>query len=140
MLLLFIILQLPRFTLTDNSFPYPTLFRSEDDVAFVVGVEEILGLALVLALKKIENGSFQGVDPIPFVERKLVFEIVEFVSDLVDYGLDFAHSLVIPVAAGAVTEPEMRGDGAMGRPIRSETRRVGNECVSRGRSRWSTYN
>src|SRR3546814_14637971 len=47
----------------------------------------------------------------------LVFEIVEFVSDLVDYGLDFAHSLVIPVAAGAVTEPEMRGDGAMGRLI-----------------------
>src|SRR3546814_965058 len=47
----------------------------------------------------------------------LVFEIVEFVSDLVDYGLDFAHSLVIAVAAGAVTEPEMRGDGAMGRLI-----------------------
>src|SRR3546814_16775948 len=47
----------------------------------------------------------------------LVFEIVEFVSDLVDYGLDFAHSLVIPVAAVAVTAPEMRSAGAMGRLI-----------------------
>src|SRR3546814_19356249 len=62
-------------------------------------------------------GRFQGVVPIQCVGVKLVFEIVEFVSDLVDYGLAFAHSLVIPVAAGAVTEPEMRGDGAMGRLI-----------------------
>src|SRR3546814_15301667 len=41
------------------------------------------------------------------------------------------HTVVFPAAAGAVTETE--------REARSEERRVGRECVSTCRSRWSPY-
>src|SRR3546814_14725203 len=57
----------------------------------------------------------------------LVFNITSVAKAAVNYDLPIVHSTV-NVATGR-NKP----------PIRSEERRVGKECVSTGRSRWSPY-
>src|SRR3546814_5923624 len=53
---------------------------------------------------------------------------VPFYKELANQGIKASD---IPVVAFSVGEEELAG--------RSEERRVGKECVSTGRSRWSTY-
>ena len=59
-------------------------------------------------------------------------------GDMLSHRIDFAHHLVGPmrrIVANVGTLTPMRG----GAPNRSEERRVGKECLSVCRSRWSPY-
>src|SRR3546814_13489369 len=106
----------PRSTRTDTLFPYTTLFRS---------IEEI-------SLKQVEavratGASFANV--IIFAVLPQVFaRFVGFSTYQMDSNLRNSTMVGI-VGAG----------GIGGTLFRSEERRVGQECVSTCRSRWSPY-
>src|SRR3546814_11082102 len=122
----------PRSTRTDTLFPYTTLFRSY----FSLTVGQIDTLA---APERIRRGM--GQYPIPLVI------LARLAVDL-DYqrrGLGFSllqdairRTLAIAEQAGIralLTHPI----DAEAEAFRSEERRVGKECVSTCRSRWSPY-
>src|SRR3546814_17929152 len=56
----------------------------------------------------------------------------------VGLGLQFRRGLQLRIGGAQVLRP--RRDLALERLMRSEERRVGKECVSPCRSRWSPYN
>src|SRR3546814_10648248 len=67
-------------------------------------------------------------------------------SDLLPFGVGELGEAVDPPVAGERTRGDARGRHGVGacrrqpRRRRSEERRVGKECVSTCRSRWSPYN
>src|SRR3546814_15793754 len=99
----------PRSTRTDTLFPYTTLFRSD-------GIEDLL-----------------DVDPTgdPAERPGRQAEV---------FGRQFQRGR-LPQAVGTAPDRFQRlADGvAMPFPCRSEERRVGKECVSTCRSRWSPF-
>src|SRR3546814_13529941 len=106
----------PRSTRTDTLFPYTTLFRS-----------------LILTLERLDLGRQHLEPPVLPVDRfELVFRRLESV-------LRERHPLLL----GEVAIHQILGrDGDLADAIlteRSEERRVGKECVSTCRSRWSPY-
>src|SRR3546814_16007810 len=48
-------------------------------------------------------------------------------------------SVTVTTSAFATLTPQLRGEGTAMLALRSEERRVGKECVSTCRSRWSPY-
>src|SRR3546814_14423329 len=118
----------PRFTLTDPLFPYTTLFRSQHELR-----------------PHRRRGEGQapgvGVEHRHHREDRIAGRRAEHI------GLKLAHRMEIAAAvrigdalwrAGAARgEAQARGCGLV--EVRSEERRVGKECVSTGRYRWSTY-
>src|SRR3546814_12149491 len=105
----------PRSTRTDTLFPYTTLFRSAD--------------RLHLQVDGCVAGENQGDRARPRVDGEQVEDLV------VVAGLHaaVAHPAHL-VEAEAAVYPLERGNVA-----RSERRRVGKECVSTCRSRWSPF-
>src|SRR3546814_15298950 len=102
----------PRSTRTDTLFPYTTLFRSTGDVRNILidlAQRETMNLS-----KKFANDLVQEVGR----ETKLLRNTHRFAGFAV---------LKSPVVPPILFE------------IRSEERRVGKECVSTCRSRWSPY-
>src|SRR3546814_18179619 len=103
----------PRSTRTDTPFPYPTLFRSESIMSYQAR-------AAVLR----EYGG------------DVTIETIE-----VDEPAD--NEVLVRTAACGVCHSDLHfKQGAMPHfpvPTRSEERRVGKECVSTCRSRWSPY-
>src|SRR3546814_15568962 len=109
----------PRSTRTDTLFPYTTLFRS-------VGV----GLALALRVGHRDDPS----EGIPFELHRRTRRMDDPVvgdRDGVAVGVDD----LLDVAGGVDREL----GAVVARVDRSEERRVGKECVSTCRSRWSPY-
>src|SRR3546814_21065496 len=115
----------PRSTRTDTLFPDTTLFRS---------------LTIMLAL---------FFTRIPFRERLFVAWIAPrgivaaavtglFALRLSDYGVPGAEALVPLSFAVVIATIFAHGFTAQPFARRSEERRVGKECVSQCRSRWST--
>src|SRR3546814_14354546 len=100
----------PRSTLTDTLFPYTTLFRSD---RFHRRVQAMAQNAVLLGLPRRVADHF-GQFPV----HRCV-------------------PLLVPDAERDAMLPEPR-NGVAQRP-RSEERRVGKECVSTCRSRWSPY-
>src|SRR3546814_13991599 len=115
----------PRSTRTDTLFPYTTLFRSLLPEAVCLRHPEALPARLTKARRRDREsppaqlrdddrdrrgGAFQPLDDV--APR----ELVGIVPDEIEDGL----------LAG-------------GEEVRSEERRVGKECVSTCRSRWSLY-
>src|SRR3546814_2305415 len=74
-----------------------------------------------------------------FFKQKTAYEmrISDWSSDVCSSDLAEARHL----ATASLTSPTLQGSGnpAVDRPDRSEERRVGKECVSTCRSRWSPY-
>src|SRR3546814_19594084 len=102
----------PRSTRTDTLFPYTTLFRSLGVGAMLVG-----GIWTLFSLRKsLASGIKSGLA----AARKNMGATV--IAD-VDRDLPMKWMLIALVAF----------------TIRSEERRVGQECVSTCRSRWSPY-
>src|SRR3546814_13935871 len=106
----------PRSTRTDTLFPYTTLFRSNDRKLIVIEPQRLSGIAFDRAI------FFRHC-----VQRRLQINAISAQQCLTHFrihpikrvfGVGHAH------ACGAV---------------RSEERRVGKECVSTCRSRWSPY-
>src|SRR3546814_18008101 len=114
----------PRSTRTDTLFPYTTLFRSKADI--------IVEAAL-------EREQYRGADD--EVERRDRRDPEEYTVDQVALferpELDDDHDRDDPGADA--DRQDARGDAGAADQERSEERRVGKECVSTGRSRWSPY-
>src|SRR3546814_19036997 len=113
----------PRSTRTDTLFPYTTLFRSSVDALAVLedGAANDFGFEL---LHQLAGGHL--------VLRRGVGES----------GLRLGAGFVQRVRAGRFVGPLVRGGDVLAYPLlqlRSEERRVGKECVSTCRSRWSPY-
>src|SRR3546814_15652206 len=104
----------PRSTRTDTLFPYTTLFRSRADDPHL------------LREGAVEAGDDHADDRIGDILAELEFDILlQHRRRLADRG----H-----------VGDQRGGDAAVGAHLdRSEERRVGTECVSTCRSRWSPY-
>src|SRR3546814_11867668 len=109
-----------RSTRTDTLFPYTTLFRSKAQrrkEGAAVDIEELASVAVDCGFhlhKNLGPGLLESV-----------YEAILF-DQLVRRGLDVQRQAPIPIRYDGVELPE-----------RSEERRVGKECVSTCRSRWS---
>src|SRR3546814_16686642 len=113
--------QPPRATRTDTLCPYPTLFRS-------------LSRLDKLDRKPAERKAHH---PVHRVRLSRTHQIGEFLNHrpLACVRLDLARQ---PLADADVVALGGRfGDVAAALAVRSEERRVGKECVSTCRSRWS---
>src|SRR3546814_15754585 len=116
----------PRSTRTDTLFPYTTLVRS--------------GGGSLLQLSRVPGGG-----PLPPCARRRGQRAV----DREGGGRPAAHLTAAPMAAGCrfpATQRRRRGPETgrrdlhgwqRTRPVRSQERGVGKECVSTGESRWS---
>src|SRR3546814_12585984 len=122
----------PRSTLTDTRFPYTTLFRSDIDVAVWIRAQSCgkalprrrLAQHVEVALHELRRIKLGGGADLVAQKRDHVFlqpgnigqaeKAAQFFRPHVDFDLDL-H----------------------GADSRSEERRVGQECVSTCRSRWS---
>src|SRR3546814_14430216 len=106
----------PRSTRTDTLFPYTTLFRSVRDDNTVEQVPVSIGAR--------RRGDVEIVDGLAVGDRVVVEGTVKLRPGV----------SVVEHAAATPVQP-VATDG----PGRSEERRVGKECVSTCRSRWSPY-
>src|SRR3546814_18453207 len=121
----------PRSTLTDTLFPYTTLFRSFPGIGNDIG-----------QLKKPGCGRIQTNDSIDALEAAIIqtraiqfgheVRVIVMVID-VRYDIDIGNR----VSAKERTKPFQ--PDLHGFHDSSEESRVGKECVSRCRSRWSSY-
>src|SRR3546814_13763180 len=106
----------PRSTRTDTLFPYTTLFRS------------------IIVRRPLDPAKFNGTVILDWVNVTAQFEnavdTLEAHQLFVRDGYAYVH--VSAQAAGLCCLPALT-------PKRSEERRVGKECVSTCRSRWSPY-
>src|SRR3546814_14435758 len=114
----------PRSTRTDTLFPYTTLFRSRHEV-------------LVVALAQSSAERSDG-------DRHLVVQVI--------VDAEVGNRLILMAFHVIAGEEQVRGAGVQDEKLgadletivdegraRSEARRVGKECVSTCRSRWSPY-
>src|SRR3546814_18534974 len=108
----------PRSTRTDTLFPYTTLFRS-DLMDF-----DFRDIGVSATAMKISRKRLVALDHSKFASEAMVR-----VAHLRDVDMVFTDA-----APPARLARMMRDHG------RSEERRVGKECVSTCRSRWSPYN
>src|SRR3546814_18467969 len=103
----------PRSTRTDTLFPYTTLFRSHRVVTGRRGSERATGAHHLMIANQGDNAALNA---------------------------DHTHAIVgvrtQPAADQRIANPSKT---AIGKPGRSEERRVGKEGVSTCRSRWSPY-
>src|SRR3546814_16426568 len=122
----------PRSTDTDTLLPYTTLFRSE--ACGDVEVREFRRLAEEVAvvggeaLRPVE----EGVDAGALQDRHPLHHGLQHRGEVVDVLRELVEAEVL---RDAVEAPGL-GHRLEGR---SEERRVGKECVSTCRSRWSPY-
>src|SRR3546814_14835017 len=122
MIVFLMIRRPPRSTRTDTLFPYPTLFRSkpvarEDGVHTAGSSSQISDGAAAVIMMTAERAQQLGLTP----RARVV--------DTCLVGVDPVLMLTGPIDA---TQRLLER-------TRSEERRVGKECVSTCRSRWSPY-
>src|SRR3546814_16387643 len=124
----------PRSTRTDTLFPYTTLFRSVRFLHKTPGIGErtVIGVhaaifgnvvTVIAPRRRIERQQPDRVD----AEFGDVVELVDEAGEIADaVAIAIAEALDVQLIDDRVLVPE-----------RSEERRVGKECVSTCRSRWS---
>src|SRR3546814_15565976 len=113
----------PRSTRTDTLFPYTTLFRSQ-----MLRRHHVIGAAIGLARDDRNLGDRRfGISEEQF--RAMLDDAVKFLRGAGQKARD--------VDEGDDRNLERVAEAAEAR--RSEERRVGKECVSTCRSRWSPY-
>src|SRR3546814_18093112 len=113
----------PRSTRTDTLFPYTTLFRSP----LLFGVHHPVLLAVGVGV--VAAGSQRRLDCFRAVLHERTDHVADDFRALEQFGERFGRMLDF-------------GDlvvGVLDARHRSEERRVGKECVSTCRSRWSPY-
>src|SRR3546814_14871770 len=104
----------PRSTRPDTPFPYTTLFRS----SFVTSLSLSTALAVGAPAMAQDAAAAAPADGPTFAPGTVVY--------------DSAGAEIGPISSDA-------GDNVVVTLNRSEERRVGKECVSTCRSRWSPY-
>src|SRR3546814_12169289 len=136
----------PRSTRTDPLFPYTTLFRS---------IDALIDTLLPQPFERTAVNGFGFLQIVRRRERPSLIEQVRFDPIATDAALLLRQAERVvgagplqltarPAVADAIeAHPGWIADLARrtGRPVglRSEERRVGKECVSTCRSRWSPY-
>src|SRR3546814_10991450 len=125
-------------TRTDTLFPYTTLFRSTRIEADIVSA----GIGLV---PNIEIADAAGLT----VANGIVVDLHMQTSDPDIYALGdcaqaenafYGRSMRLASVPNAIEQARVAAAAIIGKPIpRSDERRVGNECVSTCKSRWSPY-
>src|SRR3546814_14974278 len=123
----------PRSTRTDTLFPYTTLFRSSgalegDDLGAV-----LLG-QLAVVDGALDAAHRHAGEILPLGEAALGQDVG---AGGVVAGVDDLHHVATLVGVRHGGDDEV--DPALVEELRSEERRVGKECVSTCRSRWSPY-
>src|SRR3546814_14521410 len=106
----------PRSTRTDTLFPYTTLFRSSGQDAFTIFAQDMGRTGYVAGTLAVREGLRA---PVPQVDPRPILTMD-----------DMGHGMMM----GGGMDHSMAGMSG-----RSEERRVGKECVSTCRSRWSPY-
>src|SRR3546814_13178104 len=102
----------PRYTRTDTLFPYTTLFRSPENVlGGIVGSSSAIGRRKERAQHEFEIGK-TFIGPTHIKNTRFFLVLLDMAQD--------EQCLAMRLS-------------------RSEERRVGKECVSKCRSRWSPY-
>src|SRR3546814_11959510 len=120
----------PRSTRTDTLFPYTTLFRS---LGVAAAAEELVAALLLGPGLRHVTAHQGGID------------LQEGAADVLSEGevaLPVAAvEVVVENAADAACPAAVGNEEVLVAPLleRSEERRVGKECVSTCRSRWSAY-
>src|SRR3546814_12876336 len=123
----------PRSTRTDTLLPYTTLFRS----AQLPLTRRDAASAVTFVAGQCKGLTDQDWSGLAGKGRTLVIYMgVATAEDIADKLMADGVSPATPVA---VLEKGTRADGRAMRTLRSEERRVGKECVSTCRSRWSPY-
>src|SRR3546814_11642838 len=126
----------PRSTLTDTLFPYTTLFRSctpDAETPELIGAFSLLGFEA----HPIGDGPTE-VDGGASDSRALLRAVA--VSGFAMMNIMLLSVSVWSGASGATRDLFHWLSAAIALPtVRSEERRVGKECVSTCRSRWSPY-
>src|SRR3546814_12963965 len=112
----------PRSTRTDTLFPYTTLFRSASTGAYKWHYQETPA----------ETWDYTATQPIILAEQQIDGKPVKVLYHAPKNGFFFT----IDRTSGKLIDAKPFVDGIN----RSEERRVGKECVSKCRSRWSPYN
>src|SRR3546814_12983397 len=116
-----IIRRPPRYTRTDTLFPYTTLFRSAGVILI-----EFVGVYSKTFQQNGKELGFQGTyRDMPAVPAGVT--AIKRCAAVQQIGMP----LILPLACGQ--------EGIKQANERSEERRVGKECVSPCRSRWSPY-
>src|SRR3546814_16591171 len=125
------IIRPPRSTPTYTLFPDTTLFRSEGDNTDEAPKTASLADRLAQRLSAHRTAALQiEVARHPHVAlAALVHGMVQTVLQESHYGHD------LPLGVRLTAQDRLEGMA----PDRSEERRVGKECVSKCRSRWSPY-
>src|SRR3546814_18840989 len=126
----------PRSTRTDTLFPYTTLFRSfhalEPDVVFWpdIGLEpqRLCGIGQV---DRRDVAALQARD-LDVVDRRMISAPFGSEGHRARLRPDMHAAELVMIAVDHQVDPRARPDLK-----RSEERRVGKECVSTCRSRWS---
>src|SRR3546814_19470309 len=120
----------PRSTLTDTLFPYTTLFRSRVLVGNFLQARGLFGHA-----RRTDHAVELGV---VHASHSSIF----FTASLVTRTLSALTSATgsRPCTSRTSTYGRLRAAWYRCSDARSEERRVGNECVSPCRSRWSPCN
>src|SRR3546814_11850677 len=124
----------PRSTLTDTLFPYTTLFRSlQRPRRQIIVIDRVRGDHRFIAdaqLRHVVFGIIVQSCGIAILRKSDPFRRVS--SVIPDFDL-------IEPAMASLDHVEIFEVGYVGHVERSEERRVGKECVSTCRSRWSPY-
>src|SRR3546814_12073620 len=126
----------PRSTRTDTLFPYTTLFRSSTDALGLIlsklpATLELAFLALVIAIfLGVPLGMLAGLKPDSIVGKTIMG------GSILGFSLpNFWQGMMLILLFAVIFKVLPSG----GRGERSEERRVGKECVSSCRSRWSPH-
>src|SRR3546814_19241397 len=114
----------PRSTRTDTLFPYTTLFRSAEGTV-------LYGRGPVATIHY-NTGGFSLADP-----SAMIGGFIHMLVSVTVLGL--ALLLVAARVADFARRARMVVYFTLAASIRSEERRVGKECVSNCRSRWSPF-
>src|SRR3546814_11112081 len=112
----------PRSTRTDTLFPYTTLFRS-------------VGGALVRYLERFDDPQDDYRES-AMLDAMLTYDGRDQATTVTISGGGTPDTLATVIASGPAFVASNVGDDVV---LRSEARRVGKECVSTCRSRWSAY-
>src|SRR3546814_19883337 len=130
----------PRSTRTDTLFPYTTLFRSLVDslsgkqiIAYDYPVRDLSQSRY--AAHWIADKIYEQLLGVPgYFNTKIAYVVAK--------GLGFQRTYQLVIADSDGENPQYpinSRETIMSPAWRSEARRVGKECVSTCRSRWSTY-
>src|SRR3546814_14219915 len=118
----------PRSTRTDTLFPYTTLFRSS--------AESFAALRRRHDAVLIATGVYKARDiKAPGVGLRNIFPAMDFLTASNRKGLGDR----VPAFDDGTLDANGKAVVVIGGGDRSEERRVGKECVSTCRSRWSPY-